>query len=99
MAVVTSPVIGHDLDEILDRDLPWDRLFGSTVFVTGASGMLPSYAVYSLLALNDRHGARITVHGLVRNEAKARRVLPHVLDRPAFHRVAHDLVRPTELPG
>src|SRR5262249_41952530 len=75
MAVVTSPVIGHDLDEILDRDLPWDRLFGSTVLVTGASGMLPSYAVYSLLALNDRHGAGITVHGLVRNEAKARRLL------------------------
>src|SRR5215813_1609008 len=99
MAVVTSPVIGHDLDEILDRDLPWDRLSGSTVLVTGASGMLPSYAVYSLLALNDRHGAGITVHGLVRNEAKARRLLADVLDRPDFHLVVHDVSQPLELPG
>jgi UDP-glucuronate decarboxylase len=99
MAIVTSPVIGHDLDEILDRDLPWDRLFGSTVLVTGASGMLPSYAVYSLLALNDRHGAGITVHGLVRNEAKGRRLLATVLDRPDFHLVVHDVSQPLELSG
>src|SRR5262249_30143438 len=99
MAVVTSPVIGHDLDEILDRDLPWDRLSGSTVLVAGASGMLPSYAVYALLALNARYGAGITVHGLVRNEAKARRLLADVLDRPDFHLVVHDVTRPLELPG
>jgi len=99
MAVVASPVIGHDLDEILDRDLPWDRLSGATVLVTGASGMLPSYALYSLLGLNDRHGAGITMHGLVRNEAKARRLLADVLDRPDFHLVVHDVSQPLELPG
>ena len=99
MAVVTSPVVGHDVDEILDRDLPWDRLSGSTVLVTGASGMLPSYALYALLGLNDRDGAGITVHGLVRNEAKARRLLTDVLDRPDFRLVVHDVSRPLELPG
>src|SRR5215475_4625967 len=116
MAVVTSPVIKHDLDEILDRDLPWDRLFGSTVLVTGASGMLPSYAVYSLLARNYRHvgeqppGLRRVphhhvqcvpraVHGLVLNEAKARRLLADVLDRPDFHLVVQDVSQPLELPG
>ncbi len=99
MAVVTSPVIEHDLDEILGRDLPWQRLSGSTVLVTGASGMLPSYAIYSLLALNDRHGAGITVHGLVRNEAKARRLLANVLERPDFHLVVQDVSQPLELPG
>jgi UDP-glucuronate decarboxylase len=99
MAVVTSPVIGRDLDEILDRDLPFELLAGSTVLVTGASGMLPSYVAYSLLALNDRRGAGITVHGLVRNQAKARRFLADVVDRPDFHLVVHDVSRPLELPG
>lgn len=99
MAVVTSPVIEHDLGEILSRDLRWDRLSGSTVLVTGASGMLPSYAIYSLLALNDRRGADITVHGLVRNEAKARRLLADVLDRPDFHLIVQDVSQPLGLPG
>lgn len=99
MAVVASPVIAHDLDEILDRDLPWDRFAGSTVLVAGARGMLPSYVVYSLLALNDRHSAGITVHGLVRNEAKARRLLADVLGRRDFHLVVQDVSQPLELPG
>ena len=51
------------------------------VLVTGANGMLPSYAVHTLLGLNDARGAGIRVVGLVRNEQKARRVLAPVLDR------------------
>lgn len=99
MAVVSSRVVAGDLDEILARDLPWDRLSGTTVLVTGANGMLPSYIVYTLLALNDRYGAGITVHGLVRNEAKARRLLADVLDRPDFHLVVQDVSTPLHLPG
>ncbi|MFJ3589329.1 MULTISPECIES: NAD-dependent epimerase/dehydratase family protein [unclassified Streptomyces] len=99
LTTVSSPVVAHDLDEILDRDLPWSELSGRTVLVTGASGMLPSYVVYTLLALNDRHGAGITVHGLVRNEEKARRLLADVLDRPDFNLVVQDVSVPLELPG
>ncbi len=99
MVAVTSPVIQHDLDEILGRDLPWDRMSGSTVLVTGASGMLPSYVIYSLLALNDLQGAGITVHGLARNPVKARRLLADVLGRPDFHLVIQDVSQPLELPG
>ncbi len=99
MTTVSSAVIARDLDEILDRDLPWSELAGCSVLVTGASGMLPSYAVYTLLALNDRHGLGITVHGLVRNGEKARRLLADILDRPDFHLVVQDVSAPLELDG
>jgi UDP-glucuronate decarboxylase len=97
--LTVRPVIRQDLDEILDRDLPWEQLSGSTVLVTGASGMLPSYAVRTLLALNDRHGAGITVHGLVRNGDKARRLLADVLDRPDFHLIVQDVAQPLNWSG
>ncbi|WP_323377672.1 NAD-dependent epimerase/dehydratase family protein [Streptomyces smaragdinus] len=99
MSTVSSEVVARDLDEILGRDLPWRDLAGTTVLVTGASGMLPSYAVYTLLALNDRHDLGITVHGLVRNGDKARRLLADILDRPDFHLVVQDVSAPLELPG
>ncbi|WP_235798531.1 NAD-dependent epimerase/dehydratase family protein [Streptomyces fuscigenes] len=99
MSTLSSSVVAHDLDEILDRDLPWSDLSGCSVLVTGASGMLPSYAVHTLLALNDRHGLGITVHGLVRNEEKARRLLADVLDRPDFHLVVQDVSDLLDLPG
>lgn len=99
MSTFSTPVVAHDLDEILARDLPWSELSGRTVLVTGASGMLPSYVVYTLLALNDRHGLGITVHGLVRNGEKARRLLAGVLDRPDFHLIVQDVSAPLELAG
>lgn len=99
MPPFARPVITADVAEIVGRALPWEQLSGSTVLVTGASGMLPSYCVYTLLALNDRFGAGITVHGLVRNEGKARHILAGVLDRPEFHLVVQDVSAPVELDG
>ena len=99
MRAASSPVVARDLDEILARDLPWQQLAGWTVLVTGASGMLPSYVVRTLLALNDRDGAGITVQALVRNEAKARAALADVLDRPDLHLLVQDVTEPLELPG
>ena len=46
-------------------------LFGRTVLVTGATGMLASYLVYYLLWLNERQRAGIRILALVRSEAKA----------------------------
>lgn len=99
MGVVSSPVVAQDLDEIVGRDLPWQQLADTAVLVTGASGMLPSYAVYTLLALNDRFDAGITVYGLVRNEEKARRLLADIVDRPDFTLVVSDVSAPIDLPG
>jgi nucleoside-diphosphate-sugar epimerase len=69
------------------------------VLVTGASGMLPSYVAYTLLALNDRQGTDIEVVGLVRNEQKARGVLADVLDRPDFELLVQDVAAPFEFDG
>lgn len=86
-----APVIAEDVAEIVGRDLPWGELSGATVLVTGANGMLPSYAVHTLLGLNDARGAGIRVVGLVRNEEKARRILGPILDRPDFALLATDV--------
>lgn len=94
-----NPVISSDLDEIIGRDLPWGELENATVLVTGASGMLPSYAVRVLLRLNDQRGAGITVHGLVRNEKKARTALADILGRDDFHLIVQDVAEPLTLEG
>jgi len=99
MSAGISPVIAEDVQEILARDLPWDQLDGATVLVTGANGMLPSYAVHTLLALNDTRDAGLRVVGLVRNEAKARRILGATLDRPDFRLLATDVTRLDEFDG
>jgi nucleoside-diphosphate-sugar epimerase len=94
-----SDVIAGDVAEIVDRDLPWSDLSGAGVLVTGATGMLPSYAVRTLLALNDRHQLGIAVHALARSEAKARAVFGDALDRPDLHLLIGDVTEPRVMPG
>jgi nucleoside-diphosphate-sugar epimerase len=90
-AVTGSPVVDRDLGEILATPLPWDDLAGKTVLVSGASGMIPAYAVYTLLALNDARDAGITVLGLVRSLDRARRVFGAVADRDDFTLIEGDV--------
>ena len=47
-------IIEEDIDIMLKDDLPWTSFRGSTVLITGAYGMLASYLVYALMALNAR---------------------------------------------
>lgn len=95
-----SPVIADDVARIIaDPAVPWDVLNGATVLVTGANGMLPSYAVHTLLGLNDSRGANLRVIGLVRNEEKARQILGPILDRPDFTLLATDVTRLHDIDG
>lgn len=101
MSLASGPaVIDEDVRNlIINADLPWEQLFGRTILVTGASGMLPSYAVRTLLALNDQRNASITVVGLVRNERKAREVLGSIVERTDFKLVVSDVALLTSLDG
>lgn len=94
-----SPVITEDALRIINNDLPWEKLYGKTVLVTGASGMIPSYVLYTLLALNDERSAGINIIALVRNEEKARRILGPVIERNDVTLVAQDVTEPFEPDG
>ena len=89
-----NPIVSEDVKEITDNDLPWDKLSGKTCLVTGASGMIPSYVVYTLLGLNDRYGLGIKVLALVRNEKKARRIFGAVLERDDIKLLVQDVCEP-----
>lgn len=66
------PVIEEDVQRIVAASLPWDRLFGRTVLITGANGFVPAYLVETLLKLNELQlGPPMRIIGLVRNAAKA----------------------------
>ena len=47
-------IIEEDLEDIFQRNIPWEKLKGTTVLITGAYGMLASYVVFMLLYLNER---------------------------------------------
>ena len=68
-------IVTDDIGHILAAPLPWHRLAGKTVAVTGASGFIGSYLVRSLLALHPagKVAAPVRVIAIVRNPEKAAR--------------------------
>lgn len=69
-----NSVLLEDFRRIAQERLPWQELRGSTVLVTGATGLIGSLLVRSLLYLSDVHDLQLRVLALVRNPAKAQTI-------------------------
>ncbi|PTR01575.1 dTDP-glucose 4,6-dehydratase [Mucilaginibacter yixingensis] len=91
MSTVSNKIIEADLQKIIHADLEWSRFAGKTVLITGANGFLPTYLVYTLLALNDNFNTNVTVLALVRSKAKAEAKFGLLLQRPDIKLIVQDV--------
>jgi nucleoside-diphosphate-sugar epimerase len=80
--------------KIVSAGVPWERLFGKTVLITGANGFVPKYMLETLLYLNETANAGIHVIALVRNHEKAMRRLGHLACRSDLTTVVQDVREP-----
>ena len=71
-------------------------LSGKTVFITGATGLIGSQMVRTLLEANRLYDADITVAAFIRNEQKAQMIFEDVLPNEKLDFVIGDLSRPVE---
>lgn len=72
-------VIREDIAAILcDRNIPWERLEGRDVLITGATGLLGSLLVRTLLVLTEEKGIHCRVHALVRSKEKAEMIFSEI---------------------
>lgn len=71
-------------------------LSGKTVFITGATGLIGSQMVRTLLEANRLYDADITVAAFIRNEQKAQAMFEDVLPNGKLDFVIGDLSRPVE---
>ncbi len=74
-----NPIIERDIENILSNKIEFKKLENSTVLITGASGMIGSYLLYTLAALNDLQSYNIKIVALVRDKEK----LPNYLKNRA----------------
>jgi nucleoside-diphosphate-sugar epimerase len=94
-----NEIVRGDLAAITSQDASWERLAGKTVVVTGANGMMGSYAAFIPLYLNDTRNIGARVVAMVRNRAKAESVFADVLDRDDFDLVEQDAGEPIAYDG
>lgn len=94
-----SRVIRQDCEDIFSRNIPIDELYGKSVLVTGAAGMLASYLVYYLIWLNEEKGAKIRIIALARNEDRLRDRFGIYCEKEYFKPVIADICDLPDIEG
>lgn len=79
------PLYREDVEFTAKLELPWEKLQGKTVLLSGATGMIGSFLTDVLMARNDMAGLNCRVYALTRNPEKAsKRAAPSWKDRVCF---------------
>lgn len=76
--------------------LPWERLSGAVIAVTGATGLIGTHLIDVVMHRNRVHGQQCTVVAFGRDEEKARRRFRGYWDSPLFRFVRHDIGVPLQ---
>lgn len=83
----------EDILHIFKEDLPWQKLSGSNILVTGATGLIGGCLVEALM-MNPKKDYHVYASG--RNEERARYRFKDFIDDAAFHFIQYDVMNPLE---
>ena len=89
-------ILEEDLLDIIKQPVNWGKLKNKSVMVTGASGMVGSYFVRTLLKLNEEQNLNIHVICVVRNTNK---IGEDIRNSEAAEVISHDVTQKMEYAG
>lgn len=92
-------IIQEDIASILNASYPWETFRDSTVLITGASGMLASYMVLTLLELNKQLHINCKVLAMARNSEKLADIFKGYSEFDGLYVFSHDVSIPFHYNG
>lgn len=82
-----------DIMEIATLNLPWDKLSGSNILITGATGLIGSCLVEILMS---RPNKDFHIYASGRDEIRAKERFKEFENDPSFHFFKYDVMKPLE---
>lgn len=86
----------HDIENVAHLPLPWEKLSGCNILITGATGLIGTCLTQVLMA---RPGKDYHVYATGRDEARAKERFAKFLSDPSFHFIPYDVTMPLEASG
>lgn len=87
----------EDLSYVASLPLPWEKLKGRSVMLSGATGMIGTFLIDVLLYKNQTADLQCHIYALGRNREKAAARFGTHMDDPAFSFVTCDITKPLDL--
>lgn len=86
----------HDIENVAHLPLPWEKLSGYNILITGATGLIGTCLTQVLMA---RPSKDYHVYATGRDEARAKERFAKFLSDPSFHFIPYDVTMPLEASG
>lgn len=81
----------EDISHISTLDLPWSKLRGCNILITGATGLIGGSLVDALML---KPGKDYAIYASGRNETRAKARFARFADDPDFHFIKYDVIEP-----
>ena len=89
--MIFNKIIDEDLMQIIEENNGLKELYNQTVMITGASGLIGSYFVNTLIKLNEDFSANIKIIPVIRNLDKLNK---DILNKDYVYPLVQDVVNP-----
>lgn len=89
-----NKIVQNDLKELSSLLLPWEKLDGKCILVTGANGMLATYLIYTLLYVAENKNIKIKILALTRTLSKTQQLYKDFIDTDIFEILQQDICYP-----
>lgn len=86
-----NKIVEEDAQKIIKQNIDWDKIKNKNVLVTGATGMIGQYIVFTILELNKLYNYNVNVFALCRNKNKAEQVFKDEINNKMLKFVIQDV--------
>lgn len=97
MELLKNPLYLDDLAYIAGLDLPWDKLEGKTVLISGGTGMIGSCLIDAIMYKNASDGLNSTVIALSRDRKKVAERFSSYAGNISFRAMCGDVNKPLDI--
>lgn len=94
MTLYDNKLYLEDIRHVGALGLPWEKLRDKSVMLSGATGLIGSFLIDTILEKNAADGLNCTVYALGRSEEKARARFCRFADDPRFVFLPYDVKKP-----
>lgn len=88
---ITSDLYLEDVKRVANLPLPWDRMRGKSILLTGASGLIGTFLVDVLMDKNVKDGLELKIIAIGRNEGKAKERFAEYWENEKFSFLSVDI--------
>ena len=93
MKIYEHKMYQDDVNYVADLNLPWEKLQGKSILLSGASGLIGSFLIDVIIKRNEK-GLNCTVYALGRNRENAKDRFAYCWNDSRFHFISHDINQP-----